>query len=196
MPKGHFDRSKTPAGQNRQILMNALEALNHPRVDVKDPKAIQQRITEYIEFCIEKDIAPSVNGCASWLGVNNQTLESWYAGRTATPEHQLVAARFYGILQDVWSQKMDDGSINPVSGIFQGKAFFGYKDTQEIVVNAKVQNELSIADLIAESKMLPGGENLIIDGTAKMLEDTPTETPQKETVEGKKKLGRISTGKN
>ena len=160
------------AGTNRKVLMNALEALNHARVDVKNPQAIQDRIQEYLQFCLEEDIAPNVSGCASWLGINAATLTSWYSGTTGSPEHQLVASRFYGVLQDVWSQNMQENNVNPVSGIFMGKVFFGYKDTQEIVVNQRITNELTAADLIAESKMLPGGDN-IIDGEATIIEEQP-----------------------
>lgn len=181
-------------GTNRRTLLNAMEALKHPRVDVKDTKAIEQRITDYLQFCVEKDVAPSVPGCANWLGVSVQTLQAWYQGATATPEHQLVAAKFYAIMQDVWSQDMHEGDINNIAGIFVGKAMFGYKDTQEIVVTNRVTNELTAADLIAESKMLPGGADLIIDGTGKMLDDSSTESeqkepekPQKEQKERKKK---------
>ena len=188
-------KEKIP-GTNRKVLQNALEALKHPRVDVKDPKAIQERITEYLEYCMKNDIIPGVAACANWLGIHIVTLESWYAGRTGSPEHQIVVSRFYGIMQDVWQQNMDESNINNISGMFMGKVFFGYKDTQEIVVNTKTQNELSVADLIAESKMLPGGENLIIDGTAKILEDNLTETEQKEPVEPKKKQDRMSIGKS
>lgn len=186
-------------GTNRRTLLNAMEALKHPRVDVKDPKAIQERITDYLNFCVEKDVAPSVPGCANWLGVSVHTLQSWYQGATATPEHQLVAAKFYAIMQDVWSQDMHEGDINNIAGIFVGKAMFGYKDTQEIVVTNRVTNELTAADLIAESKMLPGGADLIIDGTAKMIEDSPAESEQREPVEQKeqkKKLAKKSTEKN
>lgn len=170
-------------GENRKILQNAIEALKHPRVDVKDPEAIKQRISEYLEFCMKNDVIPSVAACANWLGVNIQTLQHWYSGATGSPEHQLAAARFYGIMQDVWSQNMQENNVNPVSGIFMGKVFFGYKDTQEIVVNQRSQNELSAADLIAESKLLPGAENIITVNDAKMIEDKqkePVEKPQKE----------------
>lgn len=186
-------------GTNRRTLLNAMEALKHPRVDVKDPKAIQERITDYLNFCVEKDISPTVQGCANWLGVAVATLSAWYQGARATPEHQLVAAKFYAIVQDIWAQDMHEGDINNIAGIFVGKSMFGYKDTQEIVVTNRVTNELTAADLIAESKMLPGGADLIIDGTAKMIEDNPTESEQKEPVEQKeqkKKLARKSTEKN
>ena len=183
-------------GINKKVLNNALAAWKLPRVDVKDPQAIAERIDLYLKHCADHDTAPSSAGCASWLGIARSTLEGWLIGRTATPEHQKVAQRFYGLLEDIWAQNMTDGNINPVSGIFIGKSMFGYKDTQEIVINTKAQNELSVEDLIAESKMLPGGDNLIIDGEAKMLEDVPTETPQKEPVEVKKKVHRTNTEKN
>lgn len=152
-------------GKNRAAILNALEAVKHPRVDTRDVQAIETRINEYVTFCAEKDIPVSVAGCASWLGISISSLEKWYTGERATPDHQRAAARFYGILQDVWAQKMDNGDINPVSGIFMGKAFYGYKDSQEIVIQQNgAQNQLTAADLIAESKRLPGAENLLTDG--------------------------------
>lgn len=188
-------------GTNRRTLLNAMEALKHPRVDVKDTKAIEQRITDYLNFCVKQDISPTVQGCANWLGVAVTTLSAWYQGAKATPEHQLVAAKFYAIVQDIWAQDMHEGDINNIAGIFVGKSMFGYKDTQEIVVTSRVSNELTAADLIAESKMLPGGADLIIDGTAQILEDSTAEEAQKEPVEveqkeQKKKLHRRNSEKN
>ena len=172
--------SKEP-GANRRAILNALEAVKRPKVDVKDTKAVEERIMEYFQYCIENDVSPSVSACCSWLGIHITTIEKWYQGQQGSPEHQRIAAKFYGIIQDIWAQKMDGGDINPVSGIFMGKAFFGYKDTQEIVVNHTVQNEISTADLIAESRMLPGAENIITDNNARVIEDVqPLQIEQKE----------------
>lgn len=160
---GNWNRNKysqSEPGANSKAVMNALIGLKKPRVDVKDPQAIAERMEEYLNYCIENDVAPSVAGCANWLGVHIDTVSAWYSGRRGSPEHQRTAANFYGVLQDIWAQKMDNGNINPVSGIFMGKAFYGYKDTQEIVVSNNNNQERSIADLIAESKRLPGAETL------------------------------------
>ena len=185
MPKGHYDRNKSKAhiepGENSRMVTNALLGLKKPRVDVKDPQAIAERMEEYLNYCIENDISPSVAGCANWLGVHIDTVSAWYSGRRGSPEHQRTASNFYGVLQDIWAQKMDNGSINPVSGIFMGKAFYGYKDTQEIVVTHNNNQEMSVADLIAESKRLPGAETMslpqneatqnTIDADFRVLED-------------------------
>ena len=162
-----YDKQQKAAGSNRKAILNAMEAMKHPRVDVKNVQEIEERINDYLEFCVNQDVAPSVAGCANWLGVSMKTLLCWYSGTHGTPEHQRTAARFYAIMQDIWAQKMDGNEINPVSGIFMGKAFYGYKDTQEIVVQHNgTQDQLSRADLIAESKRLPGADNLALpDGT-------------------------------
>ena len=48
------------------------------------------------------------------------------------------------ILEELWEDYMQNGKINPVSGIFLGKNHFGYADKQEIVVEPK--NPLGDAD--------------------------------------------------
>lgn len=181
----HTYKPKEP-GTNRKALENALESLKRPRVDVRDPKAIERRITEYLQYCLEHDIVPGVVACANWLGINYITLVHWYEGTRGTPEHQQVAARFYGIAQDVWQQNMDNGTINNITGMFMGKAFYGFKDTQEIVVTHKAENELSAADLIAESRMLPGAENIITVDDAKIIDEVPSLPTEPLQIEEKK----------
>ena len=156
-------REPQKAGVNSRIVQNALSAWNLPKIDTKDTKAVEKRISDYLQYCIDKDITPSVAGCSNWLGISNRTLEYWLQGQRATPEHQRIATAFYGVLQEVWAQDMKMGNINPVSGIFIGKVFFGYKDTQEIVISPKQhENELTTEELIAESRMLPGAEKLAL----------------------------------
>ena len=163
--------------------MNALEAIKRPRVDVKDPKAIEMRIKEYLHYCLENDLIPGVVACSNWLGINYQTLTQWYDGTRGTPEHQRVAARFFGIVQDCWQQNMDADNINNITGMFVGKAFYGYKDTQEITVTHTVKNDISNAELLAESKLLPGAERVITDDNARVIDAEIKQIAQKEADE-------------
>ena len=152
-------RPPQETGTNSRIVKNALASWKLPRIDTKDTAAVEKRIFDYLQFCVDSDITPSVAGCANWLNITVRTLEYWYTGQRATSEHQRIATAFYAILQDIWAQDMATGTINPVSGIFIGKVFFGYKDTQEIVIAPKQHEELSTADLIAEAKQLPNYED-------------------------------------
>lgn len=142
-------------GANRRMLANALEAWKLPRIDTKDPYQVAQRLESYFNFCLERDLKPSVTGMANWIGVAETTIKNWYTGKTPpTPEHQELMIRSYGILMQIWDESMEEGKVNPVSGIYMSKVHFGYKDTQEIVVNTQENNVYITNDeLIKESLM-------------------------------------------
>lgn len=156
-------RPEQAAGTNSRIVKQALASWKLPRIDTKDTKAIEKRISDYLQYCIDNDVAPSVAGCANWLQISVRLLEYWYTGQRGTSEHQRIATQFYGILQEIWVTDMKEGNINPVSGIFVGKVFFGYKDQQEIVINTKTQeHEMTTEQLIEESRLLPHAEPLAL----------------------------------
>ena len=173
-------------GTNRKNLENALEAWNRPMIDFKDPHAVEERIKEYLEHCMDADMAPSVSGCANWLRVSISTVEGWYRGTCGTPEHQRIVGGFYLTLQQIWEEDMHEGNINPVSGIFIGKVRYGYQENNEITINHKTTVELSSADLIAQAKLLPGAEKIMLPSSKPEIVDVEAveiKEPQKEKVE-------------
>lgn len=164
-------RPAAAPGTNSRIIASALTSWNLAKVDTKNPEAVKERVLEYLSYCQDTDVPPSVAGCASWLGVHITTLENWYTGKVNLPEHQKIMTMFYSIMQTIWAQDMHEGNINPVAGIFMGKVFYGYKDTQEIVVkNDNAESTVTSEDLIAESKMLPGAEKLLEDDRRKPID--------------------------
>lgn len=169
-------------GVNRELIRQALVSWKMPKVDTQNPQAIADRIEEYLAYCMENDCPPSVTGCANWIGVTLDALRDWYTGRYGSPQHQQVMINFYAIMQQIWAQDMHDGNINPVAGIFMGKVFYGYKDTQEIVVQQNgAASAKSNAELIAESKLLPGADRLALpDGTQTIDIEARVVEPQKE----------------
>jgi hypothetical protein len=44
-------------------------------------------------------------------------------------------------MENLWENYMQNGKINPVSGIFLGKNNFGYQDKTEYVVTPNVNND-------------------------------------------------------
>jgi len=180
-----------PAGANTRNLNLALAAWSLPRVDTKNPAAIEERMEMYLRHCAENDVAPSVSGCCAWLGVYRDLLQDYYQGKLGTPEHQIVAAKFYNVIQNVWAMDMHDGNINPVSGIFIGKTFFGFKDTQDIIIstNNASQERLTNAELIAEAARLPGANTLALpEGTQTVEEAVVDEERYLKAVERKKRI--------
>lgn len=66
----------------------------------------------------------------------------------------------YDNLEYLWENYMQQGKINPVSGIFLGKNNYGYQDKTEFVVSSGPQaDELSAEDIasryLADSATLP-----------------------------------------
>lgn len=175
MPRVPTPKKQKEPGGNARILKNAIASMNLPEIDIKDVDQVRQRMSDYLQFCIDHDVYPSITGCANWLNVQYRTLEEWYSGRRGSIEHQKLANRFYMIIQDAWAQSMNNGEMNPVSGIYLSKVFFGYRDTQEIVVTTKAESELSLDDLIAQSKMLPGASALALPSDYESAE-RPVET--------------------
>ena len=70
------------------------------------------------------------------------------------------------MLNALMEDYVQNGKINPVPALFLLKNNFGYKDTQEFVVNNNVQEESSPESLIEEANLL-----LETDGKLANIED-------------------------
>ena len=76
------------------------------------------------------------------------------------PTSTLVAIKkAYEYMEILWENYMQNGKINPVSGIFLGKNNFGYQDKTEHVVTPNMNND---SDYSAE------------DIKSRYLSDSPT----------------------
>lgn len=121
-------------GDNSRYLRYALASWDLPPIDISDEKQVEKRIQEYFAYCAENDRKPNMVGIANWLGVNRDTLNSWKRGEYRTSTHSVIMQKVAGTLEEMWVDYMQNGKLNPASGIFLGKNFFGYKDVQDVVV--------------------------------------------------------------
>lgn len=146
----------TEPGDNSVFLSHALAAWDLPRVDTKNPKEVESRILMYFNYCIEHDVRPQMVGMASWLGVSRQTLLKWRTGQMG--DNKEIMEKAFNIMESLWADYMQNGKINPVTGIFLGKAWYGYRDQTEYIVTPNTQNTDTSESLLEEAKMLPGLE--------------------------------------
>ena len=42
--------------------------------------------------------------------------------------------KYIDLLEEMWIDYMQNGKVNPASGIFLGKNLFSYKDTQDVIL--------------------------------------------------------------
>lgn len=134
---------------------NALElnikALTLPQIDVTKIEEVMERTMAYLQECVERDIKPGTAGLCAWLGIPRQTWYAWCAGRNRAETHYNFCVRVMGVLDATLEDYMQNGQVNPVTGIFLGKNNFGYTDKTEVAVEPKktVTNETTMSDVMA-----------------------------------------------
>ena len=134
-PNSSKNRSvQTEPGDNTKYLSHNLQIAQLPSIDTADPKQVEQRIFEYFSICTVNDMKPSMAGMALAIGVDRATLWSWSVGNTRSDTHYNTIKKAVQMLDSQMVDYMQNGKINPVSGIFLMKNNFGYKDQQEVVV--------------------------------------------------------------
>ena len=129
-----FGEENTEPGDNSRYLRYAMASLSLPPIDISDPKQVEQRVFAYFEYCIDHDRKPNMVGMANWLGVDKTTVNSWKRGECREATHSPVIRKAIDILEELWVDYMQNGKVNPASGIFLGKNMFGYKDQQDITI--------------------------------------------------------------
>lgn len=136
-----FGEEFTEPGDNSRFVREAriafdggLERKRLPPIDISDPEQVKQRISEYLDFCELNDKKPSVVAMANWLGVSRDTLNSWKRGECRGETHSDTIKKALLLMEEIWYDLMQNGKINPGSGIFLGKNMFGYKDVADVVV--------------------------------------------------------------
>lgn len=136
-------------GDNTKYLALGRELFNLPTIDLKDPEQVQDRLNEFFAIHERYDMKPTVAGMGMALGLDRRRLYEIKTGNYHTskglaelPTLTTVSIKkAYEYMEILWENYMQNGKINPVSGIFLGKNNFGYQDKTEYVVTPNVNND-------------------------------------------------------
>lgn len=135
---GKIEKHKviTEAGDISKYLSVAIDNMTMTKVDLDKPETVKDRIVWYLNLCIDKDVKPTVTGLCNALGYSRKTLWAIRNGTRRGSQTELIEVidSAYRVLEEMWENYMLNGKINPVSGIFLGKNYFGYADKQEVVL--------------------------------------------------------------
>lgn len=121
-------------GENSRYIRHAMASFGLPPIDISDPEQVADRIGAYFQYCAENDRRPQVVGMCNWLGISRQAMNEWVRGETRSKTHGDIIKKAYGVLEEMWIDYMDNGKINPATGIFLSKNWFDYKDVADVVV--------------------------------------------------------------
>ena len=134
-------------GDNSRIVMTNMKFFDMPKVDLRDPTAVHERLCEYFKIYGEADLKPTVAGMAMCLGVDRRRLWDIKTGnyvnvggyKDLPPETVDLVKKAYDILETTMENYANAGKINPVMAIFMMKNHFGYQDKTEYVLTPNQQ---------------------------------------------------------
>ena len=136
-PKNGFELQKdfgAEPGENARFIRFALASWDLPPIDISDPEQVKERLQMYFQHCAENDRKPQIVGMCNWLGISRDTLNSWVRGETRTATHSDIIKKAVAFIEEMWADYMQNGKLNPASGIFLAKNWYGYKDVADVVV--------------------------------------------------------------
>lgn len=155
-------------GDNAKYLNAALQVaeLGKNKIDLSDPdpSKLQVRIQEYFDLMATQDKKPTYTGLAMAIGITRATLYTvikdiptgtWarnYCGHTHTYASKAcreLILQAVDVMTILWEDYMQNGKINPASGIFIGKNFYNMRDEVEHVItpNTNPLDEMSTDDI-------------------------------------------------
>ena len=121
-------------GDNSKFIRFALASWDLPPIDISDPQQVKERIGMYFRHCAENDRKPQIVGMCNWLGITRETLGTWRKGEYRNGTHSDIIQKACAFIEEMWADFMLNGKINPASGIFLAKNWYGYKDVADVVV--------------------------------------------------------------
>lgn len=123
-------------GDMARMITDAMNLSSFGPVDINNPDSIEERIKLFLTYCVEHDMKPSVESMALAFNTNRMQLWRWVNGVECNiPEASRYAIKKgYSIMNQLLTQTMMEGKINPVSAIFLMKNNMGYKDQTDVVV--------------------------------------------------------------
>lgn len=158
----------------------SLRVAKLPPIDNTNAEQLAARADEYFQMCLDAGVKPTLNGIASATGLDRRRLwemRTDVPGRGFTYNRKCrdVVKRIYLTLETLWESYMQEGKINPVSGIFLGTNHFGYVSRQELSFGRPDALEVTATrEELAERY----GQNIVVDYEIKAVE------PPSSAVEG------------
>ena len=167
-------------GDNTKYLSLGMELFKLPAIDLREPEQVVNRLQEFFEIHARYDMKPTVAGMGMALGLDRRRLYEIKTGNYHTSKSlselptltTVSIKKAYEYMEILWENYMQNGKINPVSGIFLGKNNFGYQDKTEYVVtpNNNSDNDFN-ADDIRKRYLNNSDEQLSLDSATSDSED-------------------------
>ena len=103
-------------------------------LDYNDVDEMERRFAVYLNLCAEWDMKVGNQAAYAAIGINKGLVWDWLNRREANPRRTDFIKKVQTICAMYREGLMEDGKVNPVTGIFWQKNYDGMKDQQEVVL--------------------------------------------------------------
>ncbi len=123
-----------PEGYNAKVTAFMMEIMPKEPLDLQDVAEMERRFLNYVQKCAEWDMKIGNQAAYMAMGVTKQQVWEWENNRSRNPARADLMKKvrqFCGVFRE---GLMQDGKVNPVTGIFWQKNYDGLKDQTEMVL--------------------------------------------------------------
>ena len=168
------EQVNAPPGENARRVRIGRELMMKPRMDTRSADAVSERFLWYLDVCEKYDDRPTIEGFALASGYDRVSLKRMKDGefKSVPDDVRNTLKRIWDLTNQMMTQYMVDGHLNPATAIFLLKNNYGYKDVVETVVAQKNPYEDGNPEDIAR-KYLAGMAPAIEAPTENAREDAP-----------------------
>lgn len=161
------------------------EILPTEPLDYNDVEEMERRFQRYLQKCAEWDMKVGNMAAYAAIGINKDDVYEWTVRRQTNPKRTEFIKKVQKVCAMYREGLMEDGKVNPVTGIFWQKNYDGMKDQQEVVLtpNTSPLGEQKDAEALKQKYL----ENTY--GVAELPEGVALELP--ESAEGQKEIFEI-----
>ena len=103
-------------------------------LDHDDVEEMERRFQHYLAKCAEWDMKIGNQAAYAAIGINKDLVYEWTVRRQTNPRRTEFVKKVQQFCAMYREGLMEDGKVNPVTGIFWQKNYDGMKDQQEVVL--------------------------------------------------------------
>lgn len=176
-------------GYNTRRIMFMQAILPTEPLDHNDVAEMERRFMRYLDLCAQWDMKIGNQAAYAAIGINKDLVYEWTVRRQTNPARTEFIKKVQQFCAMYREGLMEDGKVNPVTGIFWQKNYDGMKDQQEVVLtpNTSPLGEQKDAEALRQKYLenaygiaeLPEGETLELPESAEGQKEAIAEISQK-----------------
>lgn len=123
-----------PEGYNARLVSFMMEITPTEPLDLHDVPEMERRFANYLQKCAECDMKVGNQAAYMAIGITKQQAWEWENNASRNPARADFIKKVRQICGVFREGLMQDGKVNPVTGIFWQKNYDGMKDQTEMVL--------------------------------------------------------------